>query len=68
LFKSLPFVKALFIGGSGYIGKELMQRLSYEEISYLSRKKIEDKEFSKFKWIEGDITKMDDIPGILKDF
>ncbi|MHB8361737.1 MAG: NAD-dependent epimerase/dehydratase family protein, partial [Thermoplasmataceae archaeon] len=61
-------MKALFIGGSGYIGKELMQRLSYEEISYLSRKRIEDKEFSKFKWIEGDITKIDDILGILKDF
>ena len=61
-------MKALFIGGSGYLGKELMQRLGYDEVSYLSRNQIKDKNFSRFNWIEGDITKIDNVQDIVKDF
>ena len=61
-------MKALFIGGSGYLGKELMQRMGYDEVSYLSRNKMDGKNFSKFNWIEGDITKIDNVQDIVKDF
>ncbi len=61
-------MKALFIGGSGYLGKELMNRLGYDETAYLSRNKIADNGYSKFDWIEGDITKLEDVQSIVKGY
>ena len=62
-------MKALFIGGSGYLGRNLMPRMkNYDEISYLSRTKLDGEKYSRFSWIEGDVAKIDDFTEIVKNF
>jgi NADH dehydrogenase len=61
-------MKALFIGGSGYIGRNLMVRMNHEETSYYSRSKIEGEGYEKFNWIEGDVSEKEKLVPLLKDY
>ena len=61
-------MKALFIGGSGYIGRNLMKGMNHEETSYYSRHKISEKGYDNFKWIEGDVSDKDRLVPLIKDF
>lgn len=53
----------LLIGGNGFVGKELIKQATNKSlnISYLSRNKIEDKDFKNIHWIQGDIFSLDNI-------
>ena len=61
-------MKALFIGGSGYVGRNLMKRLEYEQIDYYSRHKIQNEGYDKFKWIEGDVADSEKLIPLVKDY
>ena len=53
----------LLIGGNGFVGKELIKQATNKSynISYLSRNKIEDKDFKNIHWIQGDIFSINNI-------
>ncbi len=61
-------MKALFVGGSGYIGRNLMKRMNHEETSYYSRHKIDQKGYEQFTWIEGDVGDQEKLLPLVKDF
>ncbi len=61
-------MKALFIGGSGYIGRNLMLLMGHEETDYYSRHKLEGKEFEKFNWIEGDVSDHEKLVPLIKNY
>ncbi len=61
-------MKALFIGGSGYLGRNLMKRLEYDQTDYYSRSKLNDAEYAKFNWIEGDVGDPEKLVPLIKDY
>lgn len=61
-------MKALFIGGSGYIGKNLMKLMNHEETAYYSRHKIEGKEYDGFNWIQGDVSEKDKLIPLIQSY
>ena len=61
-------MKALFIGGSGYIGKNLMKLMNHEETAYYSRTKIEGAEYDKFEWIQGEVTDKEKLIPLIKSY
>ncbi|MGP6220713.1 NAD-dependent epimerase/dehydratase family protein [Caldiplasma sukawensis] len=61
-------MKALFIGGSGYIGRHLMKKLNYEEKVYYSRTKIKQNGYDDFQWIEGDVSEKDKLKDLIKNY
>ena len=61
-------MKALFIGGSGYLGRNLMKRMDYEEIDYYSRHKLTNSEYEKFNWIEGDVGDSEKLVPLVKNY
>ena len=61
-------MKALFIGGSGYIGKNLMKLMNNEETAYYSRHKIEGKEYDGFNWIQGDVSEKDKLIPLIQSY
>ena len=61
-------MKALFIGGSGYIGRNLMLLMGHEENDYYSRHKIDGEQYAKFNWIEGDVSDHEKLVPLIKNY
>ena len=61
-------MKALFVGGNGYLGRNLMKRMAHEETSYYSRHKIDQPGYEQFNWLEGDVGDHEKLVPLVKDY
>lgn len=61
-------MKTLVIGGTGFIGRNILRSLDPKETSYFSRKQDSDLSKAGYQWIGGSITEKDQIGSAIKDF
>ncbi|HLH86110.1 MAG TPA: NAD-dependent epimerase/dehydratase family protein [Thermoplasmataceae archaeon] len=61
-------MKAIIIGGSGYVGSSLAVRLTAEKVTYLSRHRNKMLDEKNIEFIEGSILDADKMLQVLKDY
>ena len=61
-------MKALLIGGSGFIGSKLCQSLDAEKVSYFSRHKNDGLSSKNIEYIQGSVEESDRLKEIVKDY
>lgn len=61
-------MKALVIGGSGYIGRNIALHITADEVAYYSRSRSAELDDNGIKWLQGDILDAESIMQSVKDF
>lgn len=61
-------MKVLVIGGSGYVGRNIVKLISADEVKYFSRNENQELKDGGFQWIKGDITVPEQVSEAVKNF
>ena len=61
-------MKVLVIGGSGYVGRNIVKLISADEVKYFSRNESTELKEKGFQWIKGDITDPEQVTAAVKDY
>ena len=60
-------MKVLVIGGTGYVGSNIVRLINADEVKYFSRNENKSLSDKGFKWIQGDITVAEKVSEAVKD-
>ena len=61
-------MKVLVIGGSGYVGSNVVRLITADKVTYFSRSKHPELAKLGFEWIQGDITDEEKVKSSVKDY